>query len=132
MLFEGKVTSFPFDDHNCPPIQLIISFCQSAYAWLKDDIENVVVVHWWNVRSLILVSDRLPYLVLTLTHFECVGMLFSTKKHPRTKNLLPEDIWFSTPKKGVMVFALPGKPDLIELAGDFKIHFHDRQGDFYW
>lgn len=31
-----------------------------------------------------------------------------------------------------MVFALPGEPGLTELAGDFKIHFHDRQGDFYW
>ena len=39
------MASFPFDDHNCPPIQLIISFCQSAYSWLKEDIENIVVVH---------------------------------------------------------------------------------------
>lgn len=31
-----------------------------------------------------------------------------------------------------MVFALPGELGLTELAGDFKIHFHDRQGDFYW
>jgi phosphatidylinositol-3,4,5-trisphosphate 3-phosphatase/dual-specificity protein phosphatase PTEN len=30
-----------------------------------------------------------------------------------------------------MVFALPGEPGLTELSGDFKIHFHDRQGDFY-
>ncbi|XP_058081504.1 phosphatidylinositol 3,4,5-trisphosphate 3-phosphatase and protein-tyrosine-phosphatase PTEN2A-like isoform X2 [Magnolia sinica] len=30
-----------------------------------------------------------------------------------------------------MVFALPGEPGLTELAGDFKVHFHDRQGDFY-
>lgn len=30
-----------------------------------------------------------------------------------------------------MVFALPGEPGLTELAGDFKIHFHDGQGDFY-
>jgi phosphatidylinositol-3,4,5-trisphosphate 3-phosphatase/dual-specificity protein phosphatase PTEN len=30
-----------------------------------------------------------------------------------------------------MVFALPGEPGLTELAGDFKIQFHDRQGDFY-
>ncbi|XP_057758161.1 phosphatidylinositol 3,4,5-trisphosphate 3-phosphatase and protein-tyrosine-phosphatase PTEN2A-like [Arachis stenosperma] len=44
-LFEGNVASFPFDDHNCPPLQLIISFCHSAYSWLKLDIENVVVVH---------------------------------------------------------------------------------------
>lgn len=31
-----------------------------------------------------------------------------------------------------MVFALPGELGLTELVGDFKIHFHDRQGDFYW
>ena len=31
-----------------------------------------------------------------------------------------------------MVFALPGEPGLTELCGDFKIQFHDRQGDFYW
>lgn len=40
-----QVAHFPFDDHNCPPIHLIKLFCQSAYAWLKEDIENVVVVH---------------------------------------------------------------------------------------
>ena len=90
-------------------------------------------------------------------------VLFTTKKHPRTKDLSvrplsyfyqvffclslfefalyglvkpcflqPEDFWFSAPKKGVMVFALPGEPGLTELAGDFKIHFHASQGDFYW
>jgi len=44
---------------------------------------------------------------------------------------MPEDFWFSAPKKGIMVFALPGEPGLTEVSGDFKIHFHDRQGDFY-
>lgn len=44
----------------------------------------------------------------------------------------PEDYWFAAPRKGIMVFALPGEPGLTELSGDFKIHFHDRQGDFYW
>ncbi|RYR25858.1 hypothetical protein Ahy_B02g059883 [Arachis hypogaea] len=43
--FPLQVASFPFDDHNCPPLQLVISFCYSAYSWLKLDIENVVVVH---------------------------------------------------------------------------------------
>lgn len=41
----AQVASFPFDDHNCPPIHLIKLFCQSAYSWLKEDILNVVVVH---------------------------------------------------------------------------------------
>ncbi|TYJ47701.1 hypothetical protein E1A91_A01G008200v1 [Gossypium mustelinum] len=199
-LFEGKVASFPFDDHNCPPIRLIISFCQSAYSWLKEDIENVVVVHCkaGMARTGLMISSLLLYLkffptaeesidyynqkrcvdgkglvlpsqIRYVKYFEraliyfngenqpgrrCMlrgfrlhhcpywtrpsitvsdhnGVLFSTKKHPRTKDLYPEDFWFSAPKKGVMVFALPGESGLTELAGDFKVHFNDRQGDFY-
>lgn len=199
-LFEGKVACFPFDDHNCPPIQLIISFCQSAYSWLKEDIENVVVVHCkaGMARTGLMISSLLLYLKFfptaeesmdyynqkrcvdgkglvlpsqiryvkyferTLTYFNgenqpprrCMlrgfrlhrcpywirpsitisnhnGVLFSTKKHQKTKDLSPEDFWFSAPRKGIMVFALPGEPGLTEVSGDFKIHFHDRQGDFY-
>ncbi|KAK3022534.1 hypothetical protein RJ639_047472 [Escallonia herrerae] len=199
-LFEGKLASFPFDDHNCPPIQLIISFCQSAYSWLKEDIENVVVVHCkaGMARTGLMISSLLFYLkffptaeesidyynqkrcfdgkglvlpsqIRYVKYFERIqtyfngenqpgrrcmlrgfrlhrcpywirpsitvsnhnGFLFDTKKHPRTKDLSPEDFWFSAPKKGIMVFALPGEPGLTELSGDFKIHFHDRQGDFY-
>ncbi|XP_006663975.1 phosphatidylinositol 3,4,5-trisphosphate 3-phosphatase and protein-tyrosine-phosphatase PTEN2A-like [Oryza brachyantha] len=199
-LFEGKVACFPFDDHNCPPIQLVISFCHSAYSWLKEDIENVVVVHCkaGKARTGLMISSLLLYLKFfptaeesieyynqkrcvdgkglilpsqiryvkyferILTYFNgenqpprrCMlrgfrlhrcpywirpsitvsnhnGVLFSTKKHPRTKELMPEDFWFSAPKKGIMVFALPGEPGLTEVAGDFKIQFHDRQGDFY-
>ncbi|CAM0950015.1 unnamed protein product [Alopecurus aequalis] len=203
-LFEGKVACFPFDDHNCPPIQLVISFCQSAYSWLKEDIENVVVVHCkaGKARTGLMISSLLVYLkffptaeesieyynqkrcvdgkglilpsqIRYVKYFERIltyhngenqpprsvlsrcmlrgfrlhrcpywirpsidvsnhnGVLFSTKKHPRTKELMPEDFWFSAPKKGIMVFALPGEPGLAEVAGDFKIQFHDRQGDFY-
>ncbi|KAF9675876.1 hypothetical protein SADUNF_Sadunf09G0079000 [Salix dunnii] len=225
-LFEGKVACFPFDDHNCPPTQLIISFCQSAYLWLKEDIENVVVVHCkagmartglmissfllylkffptaeesidyynqkrcFDAKGLVLPSQirYVKYFERILTYFNgenqpgrrcmlrgfrlhrcpywirpsitisdhngalCYGVLFSSKKHPRTKDLpvgligckaaivftnvsffvQPEDYWFSAPKKGVMVFTLPGEPGLTEVAGDFKVQFHDRQGDFYF
>ncbi|XP_057464924.1 phosphatidylinositol 3,4,5-trisphosphate 3-phosphatase and protein-tyrosine-phosphatase PTEN2A-like isoform X2 [Actinidia eriantha] len=75
---------------------------------------------------------RCPYWIRpSITVSDHNGVLFSTKKHPRTKDLSSEDFWFSAPKKGIMVFALPGEPGLAELAGDFKIQFHDRQGDFY-
>lgn len=43
-----------------------------------------------------------------------------------------EDIWFAAPRKGVMVFALPGERCIADLDGDFKVHFTDRHGDFYW
>ncbi|XP_031117351.1 phosphatidylinositol 3,4,5-trisphosphate 3-phosphatase and protein-tyrosine-phosphatase PTEN2A-like isoform X2 [Ipomoea triloba] len=170
-LFEGKVASFPFDDHNCPPIHLIKLFCQSAYSWLKEDIVNVVVVHCkagkartgLMICSLLLFLKRyVKYFERILTHFNgeppsgrrCMlrgfrlhkcpywirpsitisnhnGVLFTTKKHPKTKDLMPEDFWIRAPRKGIVVFALPGEPGLTELAGDFKIYFHDRHGDFY-
>ncbi|KAL5556934.1 hypothetical protein UlMin_039170 [Ulmus minor] len=199
-LFEGKVASFPFDDHNCPPIQLIKSFCQSAYSWLKDDIQNVVAVHckagmartglmicslllflkffptaeeaieYYNQKrcvdgkALILPSQirYVKYFERILTDFKgenppgrrCMlrgfrlhkcpywvrpsitisdhnGILFSTRKHPKTKDLMPEDFWIKASRKGIVVFAVPRERGVTELAGDFKIHFHDRQGDFY-
>ncbi|GLU20069.1 hypothetical protein SLE2022_362840 [Rubroshorea leprosula] len=199
-LFQGKVASFPFDDHNCPPLHLITSFCQSTYSWLKEDIENVVVVHckagmartglmicslllflkffptaeeainYYNQkrcvdgRALVLPSQiryvryferiqtdfngenqpgrrcmlrgfrlhNCPYWIRpSITISNHSGILFSTRKHPKTKDLMPEDFWIKAPKKGMVVFALPGEPGLTELAGDFKIHFHDHQGDFY-
>ncbi|OAY35510.1 phosphatidylinositol 3,4,5-trisphosphate 3-phosphatase and protein-tyrosine-phosphatase PTEN2A [Manihot esculenta] len=198
--FEGKVACFPFDDHNCPPLQLIALFCKSAYSWLKEDIENVVVVHCKAgmgrtgimISSLLLFLKFFPtadeaidyfnrkrcldgkalvlpsqiryvkYFERTLTYFNgenqpgrrCMlrgfrlhkcpywirpsitisnhsGVLFSTRKHPKTKDLMPEDFWISSPKKAIVIFALPGEPGLTELVGDFKIHFHDRQGEFY-
>ncbi|KAM3363461.1 phosphatidylinositol 3,4,5-trisphosphate 3-phosphatase and protein-tyrosine-phosphatase PTEN2A [Capsicum galapagoense] len=199
-LFGGKVASFPFDDHNCPPIHLIKLFCLSAYAWLKEDILNVVVVHCkaGMARTGLMICSLLLFLKFFPTAEECInyynqkrcvdgkalilpsqiryvkyferiltqyggeapagrrcmlrgfrfhkcsswirpsitisshsGILFSTKKHPKTKDLMPEDFWMRTQRKGIMVFALPGEPGLTELAGDFKIYFHDRQGDFY-
>ncbi|KAG5144816.1 hypothetical protein JHK84_030359 [Glycine max] len=157
-----KVATFPFSDHNCPPIQLIASFCQSAYSWLKEDIQNVVVVHckaeeaidYFNHKrcvdgkALILPSQirYVKYFERTLTHFNgevqpgrrC--MLRGFRLHecpywvrPSIQFLIirPEDFWISAPKKGIVVFALPGEPGLTELVGDFKIQFQDRQGDFY-
>ncbi|KAI3665689.1 hypothetical protein L6452_44319 [Arctium lappa] len=199
-LFAGKVASFPFNDHNCPPIHLVPLFCQSAYSWLKADILNVVVVHCkaGKARTGLMICSLLLFLKFFPTAQECIdyynqrrcvdgkglilpsqiryvkyferilkdfngesppgrrcmlrgfrlhecpywvrpsitisdhnGVLFTTRKHPKTKNLMPEDFWIRAPTKGIVVFALPGEPGLTELTGDFKIQFHDRQGDFY-
>ncbi|GMN34539.1 hypothetical protein TIFTF001_004745 [Ficus carica] len=221
-----KVASFPFDDHNCPPIELITSFCQSAFAWLKEDIQNVVVVHckagmartglmicslllflkffptadeaidYYNQKrcvdgkALILPSQiryvkyfehvltdfkgeyqpgrrgfrlhKCPYWIrpsITISNhnatqlgssimYETTVLMRNFVHHEKASQnkgsngkhlsklvvlaaFLPEDFWIKTARKGIVVFALPGEPGLTELVGDFKIHFHDRQGDFY-
>ncbi|KAK8367984.1 hypothetical protein V6Z12_A01G008900 [Gossypium hirsutum] len=197
-LFEGKRIEWNIVLHD--EISHWQSIIPRAYSWLKEDIENVVVVHCkaGMARTGLMISSLLLYLkffptaeesidyynqkrcvdgkglvlpsqIRYVKYFEraliyfngenqpgrrCMlrgfrlhhcpywtrpsitvsdhnGVLFSTKKHPRTKDLSPEDFWFSAPKKGVMVFALPGESGLTELAGDFKVHFNDRQGDFY-
>ncbi|RZC54879.1 hypothetical protein C5167_013740 [Papaver somniferum] len=88
---------------------------------------------------------RCPYWIRpSITVSDHNGVLFSTKRtlesmmglrHGYAAFLQPEflseDFWFSAPRKGVMGFALPEELGLTELAGDFKIEFHDRQGDFY-
>ncbi|KAF9621914.1 hypothetical protein IFM89_029134 [Coptis chinensis] len=178
-----KVASFPFEDHNCPPIQLILLFCQSVYSWLKEDIENVIVVHCkagvartgLMISSLLLFLKFLPtseesidyynqkrcldgkglvlpsqiryvkYFERVLTEFDgksfrehaCSGdsgftdALSGSDLPLQYLIIKPEDFWIGSRKKGILVFALPGEPGVAELAGDFKIHFHDRQGDFY-
>ncbi|GAQ79654.1 Phosphoinositide 3-Phosphatase [Klebsormidium nitens] len=198
-LFEGLVACFPFDDHNCPPLPLLKTFCDSAYDWLKRDMNNMVVVHCkaGKSRTGLMICCLLLYLKLfdsadeaikfynskrctdnlglTLPsqiryvhYFESIlrnggdtpapearilrgirlhkcpywirpaisvldhdGVIFSTKKHPRTKDLATDDLWHKAPRKGVMVFALPGERCVADLSGDFKVLFHDRHGDFY-
>lgn len=199
-LFEGKVASFPFEDHNCPPLSMMMAFCESCYDWLKGGLDRVVVVHckagmartglmiccfllytkifssveqtmdFYNAKrttdgkALVIPSQLryVHYFYRILNEFDSVtppprkcilrgirlhkcpywlrpgititnhsGVVFSSRRHPRTKNLLPEGIWHSPPRKGVVVFALPGERCVTEIAGDFKITFQDRHGDFH-
>eukprot|EP00735_Rhodelphis_limneticus_P010414 TRINITY_DN3157_c0_g1::TRINITY_DN3157_c0_g1_i1::g.3663::m.3663 TRINITY_DN3157_c0_g1::TRINITY_DN3157_c0_g1_i1::g.3663 ORF type:complete len:564 (-),score=66.38,sp/Q9LT75/PTN2A_ARATH/38.57/6e-82,PTEN_C2/PF10409.4/2e-10,Y_phosphatase3/PF13350.1/2e-06,DSPc/PF00782.15/2e-05,Y_phosphatase/PF00102.22/0.00081,Y_phosphatase2/PF03162.8/0.023,PTPlike_phytase/PF14566.1/0.063,DUF3316/PF11777.3/0.17 TRINITY_DN3157_c0_g1_i1:291-1982(-) len=44
-LFGCKVASFPFEDHNCPPVEILHPFAMSAKQWLLQNMDNVVVVH---------------------------------------------------------------------------------------
>lgn len=43
--FYNRVEVFPFDDHNAPPFELILQFCQNVEQWLALDDKNIAVIH---------------------------------------------------------------------------------------
>ena len=43
--FSNRLKAFPFDDHNPPPLRMIPALCASVKDFLKEDDENVVVIH---------------------------------------------------------------------------------------
>lgn len=44
-LFNYKVETFPFDDHNSPPFQMILHFCEDLHSFLSSDPSNVAGIH---------------------------------------------------------------------------------------
>ena len=43
--FQGRVASFPFEDHNAPPFPLFDAFCKDVSNFLSADSRNVAAVH---------------------------------------------------------------------------------------
>ncbi len=43
--FQGRVTRFPFDDHNPCPLSTMVEFCAYVHDFLSQDKENIVAVH---------------------------------------------------------------------------------------
>ena len=43
--FEGRVSVFPFEDHQAPPFESILPFCQDVEQWLSENEENVCAIH---------------------------------------------------------------------------------------
>ena len=39
------MATFPFDDHNAPPFEMIRPFCDDMDSFLKEDSQNVAFIH---------------------------------------------------------------------------------------
>ena len=60
-------------------------------------------------------------------------MCFTPPRAPPLHAPQPEDLWYPSAKMpGVLVFALPGEKGLAQVDGDFRLHMHDKHGEFYW
>ncbi len=43
--FKGRVRRFGFDDHNPPPLSLLVRLCHEASQFIQEDKKNVVAIH---------------------------------------------------------------------------------------
>jgi protein-tyrosine phosphatase len=43
--YHGRVAHFPFDDHNPPPLGMLLYFCRDVEEYLAADPRNVVAIH---------------------------------------------------------------------------------------
>jgi len=76
-LWQGEW--FPMDENNCPPLQLVTTFCQSAYKYLKAGLENVVVVHCKGgmAHAGLMISCLLLYLKVFATSLQFSQIVFN-------------------------------------------------------
>lgn len=44
-LFEGRVLHFPFDDHNPPPLRIMLPLCKKLDEWLSKSPQNIAAIH---------------------------------------------------------------------------------------
>lgn len=61
--FHHRAVRYPFDDHNCPPFDMILDFCHDVDEWLNADPDNIVVVHCkaGKGRTGLMISSYLVY-----------------------------------------------------------------------
>ena len=43
--FDCRTAWYPFDDHNCPPFDVLVALMEDMERWLDEDADNVAVVH---------------------------------------------------------------------------------------
>eukprot|EP00301_Raphidiophrys_heterophryoidea_P009375 c13778_g1_i1.p1 GENE.c13778_g1_i1~~c13778_g1_i1.p1 ORF type:complete len:240 (-),score=44.14 c13778_g1_i1:460-1146(-) len=92
--FGGFIANFPFDDHNCPSLEMIPMFVQSAKEWLRSGIDNVVCIHCkaGKSRTGLMISCLLLYLGYYKTPEEAMAYFNQKRTRDHRGLVLPSQV----------------------------------------
>lgn len=95
-LFDGRVSKYPFDDHNPPPMQMFLPFCKDAKQWLDSDPENVIAVHCkaGKGRTGVMICAYLLYVGEWDNADECMAFYGFARTHNGKGVTIPSQIRF--------------------------------------
>ncbi|KAK3747338.1 hypothetical protein QZH41_017979, partial [Actinostola sp. cb2023] len=106
------VATYPFDDHNAPPFELIKPFCDDVDEWLKADKQNVAIVHCKAGKCF-------PYIIIVTCIIVILGPYFTLWQYKVKIHQSP--VRESSKRGDTSINLQLAQP--LPICGDIKVEF---------
>ncbi|OQR98696.1 phosphatidylinositol-3,4,5-trisphosphate 3-phosphatase [Achlya hypogyna] len=126
--FHNRVAEYPFDDHNPPPLSLLIPACQDIFEWLAQHPDNVAAVHCkaGKGRTGVLICAYLLYSSTWLTAYGALGF------YAGARSLNHQGVTIPSQRRFIEYFALLCHRDQPESAKAAELQLHQADFEQLW
>ncbi|EQC36034.1 hypothetical protein SDRG_06772 [Saprolegnia diclina VS20] len=116
--FHNRVAEYPFDDHNPPPLSLLIPACQDIFEWLAQHPDNVAAIHCkaGKGRTGVMICAYLLYSSTWLTSYGAMGF------YGGARSLNHQGVTIPSQRRFIEYFASMCHKDQPEEAKQAELH----------